>query len=98
VTSGEGIAQQRKGKVVQKPTLLLLHGITDNALCWTRVARTLEPEQLGLVVIPKSTNPGRIRENLDVFDFALSQEEMAAISALDTGVRVGADPNTANFA
>lgn len=54
--------------------------------------------QLRLVVIPKSTNPGRIRENADIFDFELSREEMAAISALDTGVRLGADPNTANFA
>ncbi|MBV9280652.1 MAG: aldo/keto reductase, partial [Chloroflexi bacterium] len=54
--------------------------------------------ELGLVVIPKSTNPGRIRENFGIFDFALSEEEVAAISALDTRVRAGADPNTANFA
>ncbi|HLJ66518.1 MAG TPA: aldo/keto reductase [Chloroflexota bacterium] len=53
--------------------------------------------QLGLVVIPKSTNPGRIRENFAIFDFELSGEEMDAISALDRGVRLGADPNTADF-
>ena len=41
--------------------------------------------QLGLVAIPKSANPGRIAENIDIFDFELSDEEMAAISALDQG-------------
>ena len=41
--------------------------------------------QLGLVAIPKSANPKRIAENLDVFDFGLTDEEMAAISSLDRG-------------
>ena len=41
--------------------------------------------QLGLVAIPKSADPGRIAENLDVFDFELSEDEMAAISGLDRG-------------
>jgi 2,5-diketo-D-gluconate reductase A len=41
--------------------------------------------QLGLVAIPKSADPGRIAENLDVFDFELSEDEMAQISALDRG-------------
>jgi 2,5-diketo-D-gluconate reductase A len=50
--------------------------------------------QLGLMVIPKSSHPDRIKENLNLFDFELSQEEMAAISALDTGVRLGPDPDT----
>jgi diketogulonate reductase-like aldo/keto reductase len=54
--------------------------------------------QLGLVVIPKSTHPQRIKENREIFDFELSQDEVAAISGLDTGVRVGADPETANIA
>jgi diketogulonate reductase-like aldo/keto reductase len=54
--------------------------------------------QLGLVAIPKSANPERIRENINIFDFELSQPEMDSISALDKGVRVGADPETANFA
>ena len=39
--------------------------------------------QRGVVVIPKSVRPERMRENIDVFDFALSAEEMESISALD---------------
>jgi 2,5-diketo-D-gluconate reductase A len=41
--------------------------------------------QLGLVAIPKSANPDRIAENIAIFDFELTPEEMAAISALDQG-------------
>jgi len=48
--------------------------------------------QNGVVAIPKSVNPGRIAENIAVFDFTLSPDEMASIEALDTGVRGGPDP------
>ena len=41
--------------------------------------------QFGLVAIPRSANPGRIAENIDIFDFELSSEEMDRISALDRG-------------
>ena len=41
--------------------------------------------QLGLVTIPRSSNAGRLAENLDVFDFELSEDEMRRISALDRG-------------
>jgi 2,5-diketo-D-gluconate reductase A len=41
--------------------------------------------QRGVVVIPKSVRPQRMRENLDVFDFELTEAEMASIAALDGG-------------
>jgi diketogulonate reductase-like aldo/keto reductase len=49
--------------------------------------------QHGRSVIPKSTKPSRIAENIDVFDFELSAEEMGAVDGLDTGRRGGPDPN-----
>ena len=42
--------------------------------------------QRGIVCIPKSTKRERIEQNFDVFDFALTDEDMTAIAALDTGV------------
>ncbi len=50
--------------------------------------------QLGNVVIPKSVTPARIVENLDIFDFELSEDEMTRFEALDTGRRFGPDPAT----
>jgi diketogulonate reductase-like aldo/keto reductase len=48
--------------------------------------------QQGRSVIPKSTKPQRIAENLDVYDFDHNTEELAVIDALDTGQRGGPEP------
>lgn len=48
--------------------------------------------QQGRSVIPKSTKPSRIAENIDVFDFKLTGDEITTIDALDTGKRGGPEP------
>ncbi|MFE7613999.1 MULTISPECIES: aldo/keto reductase [Streptomyces] len=52
--------------------------------------------QLGNIVIPKSVTPARIRQNLDVFGFQLTDEDMAAIAATDRGLRTGPHPDQLN--
>jgi 2,5-diketo-D-gluconate reductase A len=49
--------------------------------------------QLGNVVVPKSATPARIRENIALFDFELSDGDLEAIKAIHRGVRFGPHPN-----
>jgi 2,5-diketo-D-gluconate reductase A len=49
---------------------------------------------LGIAAIPRSSNPERLARNIDVFDFALTDDEVAAVSALDTGAEKRVDSDT----
>jgi 2,5-diketo-D-gluconate reductase A len=50
--------------------------------------------QLGNVVIPKSVTPERIRENFEILDFQLSEDDLATIARLERGERTGPDPGS----
>jgi diketogulonate reductase-like aldo/keto reductase len=52
---------------------------------------------LGIVAIPKSVTPSRIKANIDIFDFALTADEIASIDALNQDQRVGPDPDNFDF-
>jgi len=52
---------------------------------------------LGIVCIPKSVTPSRIRENFDIFDFELTAEDVAAIDGLNKDSRFGPDPDNVTF-
>lgn len=52
--------------------------------------------QLGHVAIPKASSEARIRENLDVFNFELSQRDMTALAGLERGHRTGSHPDNVN--
>ncbi|CAB4638235.1 unannotated protein [freshwater metagenome] len=52
--------------------------------------------QRGVAVIPKSNSKDRIIENMNVFDFELTKEDMAVISSLNTNYRTGVDPEDRN--
>lgn len=50
--------------------------------------------QQGTIIIPKSANPERLRQNIDLFGFELTEDEMAAVTGMDSDERIGADPAT----
>ncbi|MBG9589782.1 aldo/keto reductase [Cytobacillus firmus] len=53
--------------------------------------------QNGIMVIPKSVKKDRLRENADIFDFELTEDEMRQINALNNNHRFGADPDNFDF-
>jgi diketogulonate reductase-like aldo/keto reductase len=78
------------GKLLDNPTIGAIaqaHGKTPAQVLirWSL--------QLGNIVIPRSSSPERIKSNLDVFDFELTDDEMATLNGLDDGTRFRPDPD-----
>jgi 2,5-diketo-D-gluconate reductase A len=78
------------GKLLDNPTIGTIaqaHGKTPAQVLirWSL--------QLGNVVIPRSSSPERIKSNLDVFDFELTDDEMGTLNGLDDGTRFRPDPD-----
>lgn len=82
-----------RGQVLADPVVLACaaeHGVTaaQVILRWHI--------QLGNIALPKASSEARIRENLDVFRFSLSDRDMAALAELDRGYRTGSHPDIVN--
>jgi 2,5-diketo-D-gluconate reductase A len=77
--------------LLQEPTLVSIAGKYDKTPAQVVLRWHIE---LGVVAIPRSANPRRIAENIDIFDFSLTEDEIAAISALDTGEEPRVDSDT----
>jgi 2,5-diketo-D-gluconate reductase A len=83
-----------QGQVLDDPTITAIadsHGKTSAqvVLRW-HIHR-------GDIVFPKSVTPERIKENIDIFDFELSPDDVTAISALNRDERTGPDPDTFDY-
>ncbi|WP_037077120.1 aldo/keto reductase [Pseudonocardia spinosispora] len=80
-----------KGEVLNEQTLTSLAEKYDKSPAQVVLRWQV---QVGNIVFPKSANPARIRENIDIFDFELAADDIAAIETMDAGYRTGPDPDT----
>jgi 2,5-diketo-D-gluconate reductase A len=79
------------GKLLDNPTLASIAQAHGKSPAQVAIRWSI---QLGNVVIPRSGNPERIKQNIDVFGFELTDDEMASINGLNDGTRFGEDPVT----
>jgi len=91
VTESWGPLGQRTGSVLDEPAVTAAAEAHGKSAGQVVIRWHL---QNGCVVIPKSSKATRIAENFDVFDFTLTEAEIAAIDALETGNRQGIDPGS----
>lgn len=80
-----------EGEVLDDPTVLRIASIHAKTAAQTVIRWHL---QLGYILFPKSVRPSRMKENIEVFDFELSEQEVAAISSLNNDLRTSWDPDT----
>jgi Aldo/keto reductases, related to diketogulonate reductase len=84
----------KQGQLLNEPTIAKLASKYGKSVSQIIIRWDL---QNGVVTIPKSVKPHRIAENGSVFDFALSDEDMALLNSLNRDERVGPDPDNFNF-
>ncbi|MEV6274076.1 aldo/keto reductase [Nocardia sp. NPDC051832] len=80
-----------QGTLLDHPTITAIAAEVDRTPAQVIIRWHL---QRGTIVIPKSVTPARIASNFDVFGFELNEGQMAAIDSMDTGERIGPDPDT----
>lgn len=83
-----------RGRILEEPTLQRISNKYGKSTAQTIIRWHLQHD---LIVIPKSENPSRIAENMDVYDFELSFEDMKNIDALNLNERTGKDPDNFSF-
>ncbi|MGN6171743.1 MAG: aldo/keto reductase [Streptosporangiaceae bacterium] len=81
----------RGGELLSEPAIVSIAGRVGKSPAQVVLRWHVER---GDIVFPKSVTPSRIKENIDIFDFELSAEDVAAISALNRNQRTGPDPDT----
>jgi len=82
-----------RGRILDDPDLSAIAARAGHTVAQTILRWHL---QRGDIIFPKSMHPERMRENIAIFDFTLSDDDMAAISAFDRGEagRIGPNPDT----
>ncbi|HEU5483760.1 MAG TPA: aldo/keto reductase [Microlunatus sp.] len=83
-----------QGGVLKDPTIVTIAERVDRTPAQVTLRWHL---QRGDIVFPKSVTESRVRENFALFDFELSDDDIAAISALNRDERTGADPDTFDY-
>jgi 2,5-diketo-D-gluconate reductase A len=84
-----------QGAVLDDPAITEIAGRLDRTPAQVVLRWHIQRDS---VVFPKSTTPSRIRENVELFDFELSDDDMAALTALDKGEKGRTGPNPDTFA
>ena len=88
----EAYSPLTKGRKLDDPLLADIGGRYEKTPAQVLIRWALDK---GFVVLPKSINPDRIAENIDVFDFTLAEDDLVRLDALDEGLATGWDPTNA---
>lgn len=83
-----------QGKILENPTLVEIGEKYNKTAAQVIIRWHLQSD---IIVIPKSVHQERIKQNFNVFDFALSEEDIKQINQLNTNERLGPDPDNFDF-